>query len=287
MELTMNYVTLNNGLKMPILGFGVFQIPDPAEGERCVIDAIETGYRLIDTAASYLNEEAVGKGIKNSGVNREDLFVTTKLWVQDTGYERTKLAIEKSLRRLQLDYLDLYLIHQPFGDVHGSWRAMEDAHRGGKLRAIGVSNFHPDRLMDLMAVNEIPPAVNQVEVNPFHQQVESVSFMRDNGVQSEAWAPFAEGRNNLFQNAALAAIGAKYGKSVGQVVLRWLIQRDIVTLAKSVRRERMAENLNVFDFTLDDSDLASIATLETGISSFFSHRDPAMVKWMHERKLEI
>jgi 2,5-diketo-D-gluconate reductase A len=287
MELTMNYVTLNNGLKMPILGFGVFQIPDPAGCERCVIDAIETGYRLIDTAASYLNEEAVGKGIKNSGVNREDLFVTTKLWVQDTGYERTKLAIEKSLRRLQLDYLDLYLIHQPFGDVHGSWRAMEDAHREGKLRAIGVSNFHPDRLMDIIGFNEVRPVVNQIEVNPFLQQAESVSFMRDNGVQSEAWAPFAEGRNNLFQNPVLAAIGAKYGKSVGQVVLRWLIQRDIVTLAKSVRRERMAENLNVFDFTLDDNDLSSIATLETGISSFFSYRDPAMVKWMHERKLEI
>lgn len=272
---------------MPILGFGVFQIPDAKECERCVINAIETGYRLIDTAASYLNEEAVGKGIKNSGIDRESLFVTTKLWVQDTGYEPTKQAIDKSLRRLQLDYLDLYLIHQPFGDVHGSWRAMEDAHREGKLRAIGVSNFHSDRLMDIMAFNEIKPAVNQIEINPFHQQDESVSFMHENGVQAQAWAPFAEGRNNLFQNEVLTAIGAKYGKSVGQVVLRWLIQRDIVALAKSVRRERMTENMDVFDFALDTSDQALIAQLETANSSFFSHRDPAIVKWMGERQLDI
>lgn len=283
----MQYVTLNNGNTMPILGFGVFQIADPKECERAVIDAIETGYRLIDTAASYLNEEAVGKGIRNSGVAREELFVTSKLWVQHTGYERTKQAIDNSLRRLQSDYLDLYLIHQPFGDVHGSWRAMEEAHRDGKLRAIGLSNFQPDRLMDIIAFNEVQPAVNQVEVNPFHQQAESVAFMRENSVQAQAWAPFAEGRNNLFQNEVLAGIGAKYGKSVGQVVLRWVIQRDIVALAKSVRRERMAENLNVFDFTLDADDMASIATLETGTSSFFSHRDPAMVKWMAERQLDI
>jgi 2,5-diketo-D-gluconate reductase A len=283
----MQFRTLNTGHKMPVLGFGVFQIPDPQECERCVIDAIETGYRLIDTAASYLNEAAVGKGIKNSGVAREELFVTTKLWVQDTGYERTKQAIEKSMSRLQVDYLDLYLIHQPFGDVHGSWRAMEDAHREGKLRAIGVSNFQPDRLMDIIAFNEIKPAVNQIEVNPFLQQAESVSFMHENGVQPQAWAPFAEGKNNLFQNEVLTAIGAKYGKSVGQVVLRWLVQRDIVALAKSTRRERMAENLNVFDFELDANDRASIATLETGSSSFFSHRDPAIVKWMRERQLTI
>lgn len=282
----MQYVTLNTGRKMPILGFGVFQIPDAKECERSVIDAIEAGYRLIDTAASYLNEEAVSKGIKNSGLARDEIFVTTKLWVQDTGYERTKQAIDKSLRRLQLDYLDLYLIHQPFGDVHGSWRAMEEAHREGKLRAIGVSNFHPDRLMDIIAFNEVRPAVNQIEVNPFHQQADSVSFMRENGVQAEAWAPFAEGRNNIFQNEVLTAIGAKYGKSVGQVILRWLIQRDIVALAKSVRRERMAENLDVFDFELDTNDTASIATLETGTSSFFSHRDPAIVKWMRERQLD-
>ncbi|SFA69469.1 2,5-diketo-D-gluconate reductase A [Collimonas sp. OK607] len=283
----MNYVTLNNGLKMPVLGFGVFQIPDPAECERSVIDAIESGYRLIDTATSYLNEGAVGKAIRNSGVARQDLFVTSKLWVQDTGYEQTKLAIDKSLQRLQMDYLDLYLIHQPFGDVHGSWRAMEEAYGNGKLRAIGVSNFHPDRLMDLIAFNEVPPAVNQIEVNPFHQQAESAAFMRENGVQAEAWAPFAEGKNNLFQNDLLVGIAEKHGKSIGQVVLRWLIQRNIVALAKTVRRERMAENLDVFDFSLDEADMAGIVTLETGKSSFFSHRDPAIVKWMKERRLDI
>jgi len=283
----MENVTLNNGLLMPILGFGVFQIPDQKECARCVVDAIAAGYRLIDTAASYLNEEAVGKGLKNSSVPRDQLFVTSKLWVQDAGYERTRQAIDKSLGRLQLDYLDLYLIHQPYSDVHGSWRAMEEAYKAGKLRAIGLSNFQPDRLMDIMAFNEIKPAVNQIEINPFHQQAESVTFMRDNLVQAEAWAPFAEGRNNLFQSVELIAIGAKYGKSVGQVVLRWLVQRNVVSLAKSVRKERVAENLNVFDFELDDSDLARIAKLETGASSFFSHRDPAMVKSMSERRLDV
>lgn len=283
----MIHVTLNNGLQMPIVGFGVFQIPDPAECERSVVDAIEAGYRLIDTAASYLNEEAVGRGLRASGVPREQLFVTTKLWVQDTGYERTQQAIDRSLKRLQLDYLDLFLIHQPFGDVHGSWRAMEQAHKEGKVRAIGVSNFHPDRLMDIIGFNEVVPAVNQVEVNPFLQQEEAVSFMREQGVQAEAWAPFAEGRNNLFTHAVLVEIGRKYGKSVGQVVLRWLVQRGIVALAKSVRKERMVENLTVFDFELSHEDLTRIATLETGQSAFFSHRDPAIVKWMAERKLEI
>lgn len=283
----MQHVTLNNGVEMPILGFGVFQIPDAQECERSVIDAIQTGYRLIDTAASYLNEEAVGKGLKASGVNRDQLFVTTKLWVQETGYERTQQAIDKSLRRLQLDYLDLYLIHQPFGDVHGSWRAMEDAYRAGKLRAIGVSNFHPDRLMDIQAFNAITPAVNQVEVNPFQQQTESAAFMKEIGVQPEAWAPFAEGRNNLFQNETLIAIGQRHGKSVGQVVLRWLTQRGIVALAKSVRKERMVENIDIFGFALDEADMTRIAALDTNTSSFFSHRDPAIVKWMAERKLDI
>ena len=284
----MQQVTLNNGVQMPVLGFGVFQITDANECQRSVVDAIETGYRLIDTAASYMNEEAVGKGLRASGIARDQLFVTSKLWVQEAGYERTLQAIDKSLRRLQLDYLDLYLIHQPFGDVHGSWRAMEDAYRAGKLRAIGVSNFQPDRLMDIKAFNEIPPAVNQVEVNPFQQQLESVPFMQEIGVQPEAWAPFAEGRNGLFQNDVLLAIAARHGKSsVGQVVLRWLVQRGIVALAKSVRKERMAENIAIFDFELSDVDMAGIAALDTNTSSFFSHRDPAIVKWMSERKLDI
>lgn len=283
----METVTLNNGIQMPILGFGVFQIPDAQECERSVIDAIQTGYRLIDTAASYMNEEAVGKGIRQGGVAREDLFVTTKLWVQDAGFERTQRAIERSLRRLQVDYLDLYLIHQPFGDVHGAWRAMEEAYRQGKLRAIGVSNFHPDRLMDIRLFNEVAPAVNQVEVNPFQQQIDSAAFMKEQGVQAQAWAPFAEGRNNLFENEVLIDIGARHGKSVGQVVLRWLIQRGIAALAKSVRKERMAENIAVFDFQLDEADMARITALDTNTSSFFSHRDPAIVKWMAERRLEI
>lgn len=283
----MQYVRLNNGLQMPILGFGVFQIPDAKECARVVIDAIESGYRLIDTAASYMNEGAVGQGVRDSGMRREELFITSKLWVRHTGYERTKDAIDKSLQRLRMDYLDLFLIHQPFGDVHGSWRAMEEAYRAGKLRAIGVSNFHPDRLMDIIAFNEIAPAVNQVEVNPFHQQAEASAFMHANGVQAEAWAPFAEGRNKLFENDVLAAIAARHGKTVGQVVLRWLVQRNIVALAKTVRRERMAENLDIFDVVLDDEDMTAIAGLERGTSSFFSHRDPEIVKWMSERQLDI
>ncbi|CAM2928080.1 aldo/keto reductase [Janthinobacterium lividum] len=283
----MNRVTLNNGISMPVAGYGVFQIPDPAECERSVIDAIAAGYRLIDTAASYMNEAAVGKGIAHSGVAREELFVTSKLWVQDTGYERTRDAIEQSLRRLRLDYLDLFLIHQPFGDVHGSWRAMQDAYRGGKLRAIGVSNFHADRLMDLIAFNDIAPAVNQIEINPFHQQADSVAFMLEHGVQPQAWAPFAEGRNKLFHNELLLGIAARHGRSVGQVVLRWLTHRGIAVLAKTVRRERMAENLAIDDFDLDEADMVAIATLETATSSFFSHRDPAIVQWMAERTLDI
>lgn len=283
----MRDVILGNGLSMPILGFGVFQIPDAKDCERCVIDAIESGYRLIDTAASYMNEAAVGAGVRNSGVARGDLFVTSKLWVQDTGYEKTRRAIDGSLQRLNMDYLDLYLIHQPFGDVHGSWRAMQDAYKAGKLRAIGVSNFQPDRLMDIKAFNEIAPLVNQIEVNPFQQQIESVAFMEKIGVQAEAWAPFAEGRNGLFHNPLLSGIAARHDRSVGQIVLRWLIQRGVAVLAKSVRKARMAENLAVFDFALDDADMARIATLDTNVSSFFSHRDPDIVKWMSERRLDI
>ncbi|SMG58920.1 aldo/keto reductase [Paraburkholderia susongensis] len=283
----MQHVTLNNGMTMPILGYGVFQIADEAECERCVVDAVQAGYRLIDTAASYKNEEAVGRGLKRCGVPRDQLFVTSKLWVEDAGYERARVAIDKSLKRLGVEYLDLFLIHQPFSDVHGAWRAMEEAHRAGKLRAIGLSNFQPDRLMDIEGFNEVTPAVNQIEVNPFHQQAESVDFMRGLGVQPEAWAPFAEGRNNLFQNEQLVAIAQRHGKTVGQVVLRWLVQRGIVALAKSVRKERMLENLAVFDFELSDADMQAVATLETGTSSFFSHRDPAIVKWMSERKLGL
>ncbi|MFN8178231.1 MAG: aldo/keto reductase [bacterium] len=282
----MQTVTLNNGIAMPIVGYGAFQIPDPEECKRCVRDAIEAGYRLVDTAASYLNEAAVGHGIQAAGIAREDLFVTTKLWVQDAGYERTLAAIDRSLRRLQLEYVDLYLIHQPYSDVHGSWRAMQQAYRAGKLRAIGLSTFQPDRLMDIVVFNDIRPAVNQIEINPFQQQHDSVATMRELGIQAEAWAPFSEGRNNLFHNERLLALAAKYGKTIGQVVLRWVIQRGIVALAKTVRPERMRENLAIFDFELDADDMTAIASLDTGTSSFFSHRDPAIVKWMSERRLD-
>ena len=273
-----NFVTLNNGVKMPILGFGVFQIADLAACEQSVVDAIEVGYKLIDTAQSYGNEEAVGKAIKRSGVPREELFITTKLWVSDYGEEKAKKAFEASLERLQLDSLDLYLLHQPFGDVHGSWRALEKLHKEGKIKAIGVSNFYPDRVMDLIMANEIVPAVNQIEVNPLYQRYDDQKFLEENKVQTEAWAPFAEGRNNLFQNEILVAVGKKYGKSVGQVVLRWLMQRNIVALAKSTHKERIAENFDLFDFELSDDDMRQIATLDKNESSFFSHRDPESVK---------
>jgi len=270
---------------MPVLGFGVFQVTDLDECERSVVDAIETGYRLIDTAQSYMNEEAVGKAIKRSGVAREDLFITTKLWIQSNGYEGTKEAFEASLKKLQLDYLDLYLIHQPFGDVYGEWRAMQELYKKGKVRAIGVSNFQPDRLIDLIIHNEIVPAVNQVETHPFHQQTEAHQFMIDNKVQIESWGPFAEGKNDMFKNELLQSIGDKYGKSIAQVVLRWLTQRGVVAIPKSVRKERMAENLNSLDFELTAEEMDKIKTLDTNASSFFDHRDPKMVKWLGERKL--
>lgn len=283
----MNNVRLNNGLEMPLLGFGVFQMTDPSECERAVIDAIEAGYRLIDTAASYQNETQVGNALKQSTIARNQLFITTKLWLQDTNYQGAKAQFERSLNRLQLDYVDLYLIHQPYGDVHGAWRAMEELHQAGKIRAIGVSNFHPDRLADLMAFNNIPPAVNQIEVNPFNQQLHAVPWMLSRGIQPEAWAPFAEGRNGLFQNQTLTEIGNKYGKSVGQVVLRWLYQRGIVSLAKTVRKQRMAENINILDFALSAEEMIQIAAMDTATSAFFSHRDPAMVEWLTNRKLDV
>jgi len=269
---------------MPLLGFGVFQIPDAAECESSVAEAIRTGYRLIDTAAAYGNEAAVGAAIQRSGVAREDLFITTKLWIQDTGYERTRQAFARSLQRLQLEYLDLYLIHQPFGDVYGAWRVLEELHREGRIRAIGVSNFHPDRLMDLIVHNQVTPAVNQVECHPFHQQIETQAFLQENQVQIESWGPFAEGRNNIFQNELLRAIADKHQKTVAQVILRWLTQRGVVAIPKSVRKERIEENFNVFDFALSLEEMAAIATLDTKTSSFFDHRDPKMVKWLGEAK---
>jgi 2,5-diketo-D-gluconate reductase A len=286
LEKSMQTVTLNNGVKMPMLGFGVFQVKDLAECERSVVDAIETGYRLIDTAQSYENEEAVGKAIKRSGISRSDLFITTKLWIQSKGYEGTKKAFEQSLKKLQLDYLDLYLIHQPYGDVYGEWRAMQELYKAGRVRAIGVSNFHPDRLIDLIVHNEIRPAINQIETHPFHQQLDAQKFLQENNVQIESWGPFAEGKNNLFHNELLAGIASKHNKSIAQVVIRWLLQHGVIAIPKSVRKERMAENLDVFDFELVAEEMESIKTLDTSASSFFDHRDPAMVKWLGERKID-
>jgi 2,5-diketo-D-gluconate reductase A len=283
----MQTVKLNNGVEMPILGFGVFQVTDLAECERSVVDAINAGYRLIDTAQSYMNEEAVGNAIKESGVVREELFITTKVWIQSNGYEGTKKSFEASLKKLQLDYLDLYLIHQPYGDVYGEWRAMQELYKEGRVRAIGVSNFHPDRLIDLVVNNEMVPAVNQVETHPFHQQIETQKFLQENNVKIESWGPFAEGKNNIFHNALLLSIAKKYNKSIAQVILRWLTQRGVVAIPKSVRKERMAENFSIFDFKLSPEDMEAIKTLDTKASLFFDHRDPAMVKWLGERKLEV
>ena len=274
----MENVRLNNGIKMPKLGFGVFQIRDAAQCEQAVRDAIDVGYRLIDTAASYGNEEAVGKAIKSCGVAREDLFITTKLWISDTSYEGAKKAFQKSLDWLGLDYLDLYLIHQPLNDYYGAWRAMEEMYEAGKIRAIGVCSFYPDRLADLIAFNKVAPAVNQVEANVFFQQKESQKYMESKGVVMEGWAPFAEGKNDLFHNETLRGIGEKYGKTIAQVVLRWLLQRGVVCIPKSTKRERMEENFQVFDFTLSEEDMETIAALDTGKSCFFDHRDPAVVE---------
>ncbi|MDU1847761.1 MAG: aldo/keto reductase [Niallia nealsonii] len=281
----MQKVILNNGVEMPILGFGVFQMNDLKECEQAVYDALRVGYRLIDTASSYQNEEAVGKAIKRSGIQREELFITTKLWVQDTGYENTKKAFEKSLNNLQLNYLDLYLIHQPMGDVYGSWRAMEELYHKGKIRAIGVSNFHMDRLADLMVHNKLIPAVNQIETHPFNQQIESANYMKENNVQIQSWGPFAEGKNNIFKNEVLTSIAEQHNKSVAQVILRWLTQRGIVAIPKSVRKERMIENFSIFDFELTQGDMNKISALDTKESLFFSHRDPEMVKMLGTFKI--
>ncbi|WP_442778848.1 aldo/keto reductase [Avibacterium sp. 21-595] len=283
----MHTLTLKNGVSMPKIGFGVFQMNDAKECEQAILSAIESGYRLIDTAASYQNEREVDNAIKQSGIARDELFITTKLWLQDASYEGAKAQFERSLNRLQLDYVDLYLIHQPYGDVYGAWRAMEELYEAGKIKAIGLSNFHPDRVADLMAFNRIAPMVNQIEVNPFHQRLHDVPWLQTNGVISEAWAPFAEGKNGLFTYPVLTQIGEKYGKTVGQVVLRWLYQREIVSLAKTVRQERMQENRNIFDFALSQEDMLAITAIDTQTSAFFSHRDPAMVAWLTGRKLEV
>jgi len=282
----MQNVTLNNGVLMPILGFGVYQIP-PEDTERAVTEALAAGYRLLDTAAAYGNEEAVGRAVKNSGIARDDLFVTTKLWVQDApAQDNTKRAFETSLTKLGLDHLDLYLMHQPYGDVYAQWRAMEELNHEGRVRAIGVANFHPDRLVDLIANNDVTPAVNQIETHPFFQRTADQALMREHGVQMQSWGGFAEGKNDLFTNPLLTGIGEHHGKSAAQVVLRWLIQRDIVTIPKSVRAERMAQNIDVFDFELTLDEMASIAALDTGKTLFFDHRDPEMVAWLTKRRLD-
>lgn len=283
----MKNVTLNNGVEMPILGFGVFQIPDAKECQSAVEAALEVGYRSIDTAASYMNETAVGAALSASGLDRKDLFVTSKVWIQDAGEEATLKAFNKTLDKLGLEYLDLYLIHQPFGDVYGAWRAMERLNKEGRIRAIGVSNFYPDRLADFAIHNEITPAVNQIETHPFFQRADYQELMTKLGVQIESWAPFAEGKNDLFTNAVLQSIAAEHGKSVAQVVLRWLIQRDVVVIPKSVSPQRMAENFDVFSFELGLDEMEQISALDTGASLFFDHRTPEAAQWLGERKLDL
>ena len=281
----MEYFTLNNGVKMPALGFGVYKVPDPAEAERAVTDALECGYRLIDTAASYLNEEAVGRAIKGSGIPRDEIFVTTKLWIQDQGYDNCLKAFDTSLKKLGLDTLDLYIIHKPYGDYYGSWRAMERLYREGRVRAIGVSSFWIERLADLFTNNEIMPAVNQVETNLWHQQKALNGFMNQYGIQHEAWAPFAEGNNDIFNTRVLKEIGLKYGKSTGQVMLRWLLQRGIAAIPKTVHKERMKENIDIFDFTLTDEDMERLSELDTGRSTIYDEMDPTAALHFGTKKI--
>lgn len=283
----MEYVTLSNGVKMPILGYGVYQVTKE-ECECCVLDALDAGYRAIDTAQSYFNEEEVGNAIKKSGISREEIFLTTKVWIEHYGYEQARESVLESMRKLQVEYLDLCLLHQPFSDYYGAWRALEDLYEEGKIRAIGISNFYPDRMVDIASFARIRPMVNQIETHPLNQQVVAKEYMDKYHVQIEAWAPFGEGRGGLFENEVLKEIGAKYGKTIAQVILRWHIQRGVVVIPKSTHKERMVENLNVFDFTLSDEDMDRIAALDTKTSSFFSHYDPAMVEWfvkmVEERK---
>jgi len=275
----METVKLNNGIEMPILGYGVYQVT-PEECERCVLDALSVGYRSIDTAQAYFNEEGVGSAISKSGIPRNELFITTKVWISNAGYEKAKASIDESLRKLQSDYVDLLLIHQPFGDYYGTYRAMEEAYKAGKTRAVGVSNFYPDRFVDLAEFCEIKPAVNQVETHVFNQQIEPQRIMEEYGTRVMSWGPFAEGKNNFFTNELLKTIGEKYGKSVAQVALRYLIQRDVILIPKSTHKERMIENMEVFDFSLSEEDMQAIVTLDEKKSLFFSHYDPEMVKWM-------
>lgn len=282
----MKTITLNNGVKMPILGFGVFQITDLEVCESSIIEAINCGYRLVDTASSYHNEIAVGKAIKKCDVPREELFITTKLWVQDVSYEKAKKAFYKSLEKLQLEYLDMYLIHQPYNDIFGAWRAMEELYEEGLIKAIGVCNFSPDRLVDLSINSKIKPAINQIETHPMCQQIEPHKILKGENIQHQSWGPFAEGKDGIFENELLKNIGKEYNKSIAQVILRWLIQRDIVVIPKSVSKQRIIENIDVFDFELTDDDMSKIVTLDKNQSSFFNHNDVAMVKWLCEKKLE-
>ena len=274
----MEYIKLNDGNKMPMLGFGVFQVPDLKEARQAVSDAIDVGYRLFDTAAAYLNEEAVGEAINNSGIDRSEFFVTSKLWVDHFTYEKAKQGIDDSLKKLNMDYMNLYLLHQPYGDTYGAWRALEEAQKAGKIKSIGVSNFYPDQVKNLELMSEVKPAVNQIEVSPWFQQDQDVNFMQKEDIAVEAWAPFAEGKHEIFTNETLAKIGKKYGKSNGQVILRWLLQRGIVVIPKSVHKTRMEENFNVFDFELSQEDMETISKLNMNESQFFDHRDPAAIE---------